>query len=113
MKRDHGSTPKIDSPSKFGSGRSNITLSQQLNQLRSSRILLQSHTPEKKEDKNLAANRYSTDNLKTLTTFVNDSFKQNNRERSAENYGTKKLSLYTSSSDNIGSNQDSKYISLL
>jgi len=91
---DGNTTPKKDSEGRRDLERSSRGLSQQINNLRSSRLTLQPQSPEKREEPTAMQLRYSSDNLKTLSSFVTESFKNKERERDEGKYSTKKLSLY-------------------
>jgi hypothetical protein len=81
-------TPKryaTESASKLDSDRPHSALSQAWNQLRSSRVQLGTHSPERKE---------GTESLKSLSHFVSESFKNRERERVVEKHVAKKPSLF-------------------
>ena len=91
--RDSSHTPKGERPlfSKGEADRPFNGITQQLSNLRASRIGLQQQSPERREYSSTPT-RASSSNLKTLTNFVNESFsKSREREGNADKYATKKV----------------------
>jgi len=80
--------------------RSQSGLTQQLNQLRGSRVSLQQQSPDRREY-NSTPTRASSSNLKTLTNFVNESFSKS-REGNTDQYATKKIDSLSRGSDARG-----------
>lgn len=90
---DNSNTPKgaREYGSKLDSDRSLNGITQQLNQLRASRVALQQHSPERREEYASTPTRSSNTNIRTLSNFVSDSFGRNRDDNTnGDKYATKK-----------------------
>jgi len=83
-----------DSPSKLDSDRPYSSLSQAFSHLRSSRIVLPTNSPDKRE----GANKLTSESLKTLSSFVSENFKSREKE-STDKYTTKKSNIFNGSTE--------------
>lgn len=70
-------------------------LSQGFSQLKSSRILL-NQSPEKRED---GGNKFTSESLKTLSSFVSESFKNKEKETN-DKFTSKRSNLFNGFADN-------------
>jgi len=93
--RDTNASPRRqrESPTRLDSDRSKSALSQGFSQLKSSRILLH-QSPERRD----GANKFSSESFKTLSSFVNENFKNKEQERNEKS--SKRLSFFNGSTEN-------------